>query len=168
MRPVSSRFFAKFLVLQARLSLSLSLLVRVREREEEERKTVCSSHPSFLPPFPSFSFFLSSSGSLLSSRSCLLPSLSFSLVASSRVLHGVIAHGTLSSVSLIFLLSLGGGASSLWFTFFSVVRAFPFRPLILPRVVFHPTSRQSISPPRGHRPHQPSSSPSSFFVPVDR
>lgn len=158
----------------APLSLSSYACARKGRRKERERKIVCSSHPSFLPPFLSFSSFLSFPHR--ADPSCLRAAVSYpsslSLVASSRVLHGVIAHG---SHSFSFSPSerrrfcppvlLPGDSPH---------GPFPFRPLILPRVVFHPSSRQSISPPRSHRPHYTAVStslfpfPSSFFVPVDR
>lgn len=88
----------------ALLFLSFFACVREKEKREREKETVYSSHPSFLPPFPSFSFFLSFSHradpSCLRAAVSIFPPLSFSLSfysfdASSRVLHGVIAHGSL-------------------------------------------------------------------------
>lgn len=162
MRPVSSRFFAKFLVLQARFSFSLSLRACARKRRERERKR--QFIPLTLRFFHPFLLSLSFSLSLIEQiplvfvqlSPSFLPFLSLSLSIPSMPLLAfctVLSLTGLSSVSLISLLSLDRDVSSLRFTF-SVFCSFPFGPLVLPRVVFHPSSRQSTSPPGGHhRPH---------------
>lgn len=202
---------AKLLVLRARLSLSAH--GRVKEREKRERERLCSvplrecsflssSRPSSLPPFLSFSSFLSFPHRVVprrSSRSHVAVFFSFSLPLSlsSHALRGVIAHGSLLLGLTHFppLLLDGGASSSLRSP--SRDSRIPRRPfLFLPPVplfsrgwlLFHPSSRRSISPPHGrrhhrvrhrHRLHLSSLAaasrcslllpfPSSFFVPVDR
>lgn len=178
---------AKLLVLRARLSLP----AYVREREwggrESEREAfsherVRSSrplalrffHPFFLSPPFSLSFIERLPLGLLRSLcSCLFFFLCRSLPLA---FSAVLSLTGLSSVSLIFLLSLGGGAS------FSVVLV--FRVVLF--LFFLPSSyspaggsfsvrvhtRESNSPPQPRRlrrtvpPLLPPSA--SFFVPVDR
>lgn len=170
MRPVSSRF------LQSSSSFgraSPSPRTCARENEGEREKSVLSRESSFFSsslalrffhPFllsPPFSLSSLSSGSLF-----FFLSLS---IASSRALRAVIAHGCLSSVSLIFLLSLGRGASS-----FSLVLRVVLFLFFLPSS-YSPAggsfsirvhTRESISSPRPPSPAY--CTPSSFFVPVDR
>lgn len=148
---------AKLLVLRARLSLPA--YVREREAFSHERvRSSRASRPSFLPPFLSFSSFLSFlyRGTPSWSPSFLMqPSLFLSLsISSSCVLRGVIAHGVSprsrsfsSSPSAEELLSRWFSYSALSFFFSS------FRPLTLPRVAPFPsefTPERVILPPLSH------------------
>lgn len=131
---------------------------RLRKRESESSRSLALRffHPFFLSPPFSLSFIERLPlGPLRSSCSCLFFFLSRSLpLAFSTVL----SLTSLSSVSLIFLLSLGGGASS-----FSVVLVFRvvlflfFRPLILPRVALFPSefTPERVFLPLSRRLHLP-------------
>lgn len=170
---------AKLLVLRARLSLP----AYVREREAFSHERVRSSrplalrffHPFFLsPPFSLSSIERLPLGLLRSLCSCLFFFLCRSLPPA---FSAVLSLTGLSSVSLIFLLSLGGGAS------FSVVLV--FRVVLF--LFFLPSSyspaggsfsvrvhtRESNSPPQPRRLRRTVPPPllplsASFFVPVDR
>lgn len=130
MRPVLSRFFAKFLVLQARLSLSFSSRVCVRERKEErERQFVPLTLRFFHPFLLSLSFSHRADPSCLRAAVSYPPSLSLSLplLAFSMVLSltglSPRSHSFSSSPSTKALLP-SGSPSSRWFVLFLFVLLF--------------------------------------------
>lgn len=148
MRPVSSRFYARFLVLQAHLSLSLH--VRAREREEEKREREKDS--LFLSPFVSstLSFFLFLSlfppieriPLVFAQLSPTLPLfLSLPLLAFSTVL-------SLTGLTHFPPLPRSGGASALRFSFSVILRMvlFPFV-LLFSRGWFSTRVRARVSLP---------------------
>lgn len=178
MRPVSSRFLQSSSSFEraspSRIYARENMRKKRREREKERKafshERARSSRPPFLPPFLSFSSFLSFlyreapswSPSFLMQRS--VPFSFFLNLFLSRVLSAVLSlTGSLASVSLIFLLSLATDVASS----FSVVLVFRallflfFLPLVLPRVapfpseftperVFLPLPLPSLKPLRLH------------------
>lgn len=178
MRPVLSRFLQSSSSF-GRTSSSPHTCARERMRERKvfSHERARSSRPLALRFFHPFFLLLSPFierlplGPLRPSCSCLF---SFLRRSPSLTFSAVLSLTSLSSVSFIFLLSLGGGASS-----FSVVLVFRvvlflfLRPLILPRVALFPSefTPERVFLPLGRPPPlYASRSPfsSSFFVPVDR
>lgn len=144
--------------------LFLSFFTCVREKEKRERKR--QFIPLTLRFFHPFLLSLSFSLSLIEQiplvfvqlSPSFLPFLSLSLSIPSMPLLARCYRSRVSPRSHSFSSSpsaetfLPSGLPSRCFAFF------PFGPLVLPRVVFHPSSRQSSPPGGHHRPHCASSS----------